>query len=244
MIRHQFGQVEYASEHWFRLAATTLASLTRAAGLATPAKPTTAHLRHLDLVSHQRPAGEPHPRPPRGQPQAGPRDAGRAHGPGRAVGRRGVPQRPPRGAHGRRRRARPRPARRGGPHARAPSPRRRARRPQPPGVRRRRHRGAVQRRPAQRHGRARVRAEREAAAGVRGPREPRLPRAADQRRRGCGHRSRLHRPREPGRGHGRRLARPRPVRATGPRRRRGGRPRAHAHVIPPGDRHRPVRAAA
>ena len=51
MIRHQFGQVEYASEHWFRLAATTLASLTRAAGLATPAKPTAAHLRHLDLVS-------------------------------------------------------------------------------------------------------------------------------------------------------------------------------------------------
>jgi len=51
MIRHQFGQVEYASEHWFRLAATTLATLTRAAGLATPAKPTSAHLRHLDLVS-------------------------------------------------------------------------------------------------------------------------------------------------------------------------------------------------
>jgi heat-inducible transcriptional repressor len=51
MIRHQFGQVEYASEHWFRLAATTLASLTRAAGLATPAKPHSAHLRHLDLVS-------------------------------------------------------------------------------------------------------------------------------------------------------------------------------------------------
>ena len=51
MIRHQFGQVEFASEHWFRLAATTLASLTRAAGLATPAKPSTAHLRHLDLVA-------------------------------------------------------------------------------------------------------------------------------------------------------------------------------------------------
>ncbi len=51
MIRHQFGQVEFASEHWFRLAATTLASVTRAAGLATPAKPTSAHLRRLDLVS-------------------------------------------------------------------------------------------------------------------------------------------------------------------------------------------------
>jgi heat-inducible transcriptional repressor len=51
MIRHQFGQVEYASEHWFRLAATTLASVTRAAGLATPAKPRSAHLRRLDLVA-------------------------------------------------------------------------------------------------------------------------------------------------------------------------------------------------
>src|SRR5689334_22459751 len=37
MIRHQFGQVEFASEHWFRL--------------ATPAQPTAAHLRRLDLVS-------------------------------------------------------------------------------------------------------------------------------------------------------------------------------------------------
>jgi heat-inducible transcriptional repressor len=51
MIRHQFGQVEFASEHWFRLAATTLAGLTRSAGLATPAKPSTAHIRRVDLVS-------------------------------------------------------------------------------------------------------------------------------------------------------------------------------------------------
>ncbi|MFL5680684.1 MAG: heat-inducible transcriptional repressor HrcA, partial [Chloroflexota bacterium] len=51
MIRHQFGQVEYASEHWFRLAATTLASATRAAGLATPAKPRSAHVRRLDIVA-------------------------------------------------------------------------------------------------------------------------------------------------------------------------------------------------
>jgi heat-inducible transcriptional repressor len=50
-IRHQFGQVEYASEHWFRLAASTIASLTRAAGLATPAKPVAAHVRRVDLVS-------------------------------------------------------------------------------------------------------------------------------------------------------------------------------------------------
>jgi heat-inducible transcriptional repressor len=51
MIRHQFGQVEFASEHWFRLAATTLAGLTRSAGLATPAKPDVAHIRRVDLVA-------------------------------------------------------------------------------------------------------------------------------------------------------------------------------------------------
>ena len=51
MIRHQFGQVEYASEHWFRLAASTIASLTRAAGIATPAKPAAAHVRRVDLVA-------------------------------------------------------------------------------------------------------------------------------------------------------------------------------------------------
>ena len=51
MIRHQFGQVEYASEHWFRLAASTIASLTHAAGLATPAKPASARVRRVDLVS-------------------------------------------------------------------------------------------------------------------------------------------------------------------------------------------------
>ena len=50
MIRHQFGQVEFASEHWFRLAATTLAGVTRSAGLATPAKPQAAHIRRIDLV--------------------------------------------------------------------------------------------------------------------------------------------------------------------------------------------------
>src|SRR6187200_3529583 len=51
MIRHQFGQVEFASEHWFRLAASTLAGLTRSAGLATPAKPRDAHIRRVDLVA-------------------------------------------------------------------------------------------------------------------------------------------------------------------------------------------------
>ncbi len=51
MIRHQFGQVEYASEQWFRLAAATLAGLTHAAGLATPAKAESARLRRVDLVA-------------------------------------------------------------------------------------------------------------------------------------------------------------------------------------------------
>ena len=50
MIRHQFGQVEFASEQWFRLAAATLASATRAAAIATPAKPEASRLRRLDLV--------------------------------------------------------------------------------------------------------------------------------------------------------------------------------------------------
>jgi heat-inducible transcriptional repressor len=50
MIRHQFGQVEFASEQWFRLAAATIAATTHAAGLATPAKPRSCRLRHVDLV--------------------------------------------------------------------------------------------------------------------------------------------------------------------------------------------------
>ncbi|MGZ6339321.1 MAG: heat-inducible transcriptional repressor HrcA [Candidatus Limnocylindrales bacterium] len=53
MIRHQFGQVEYASEHWFRLAASTLAAMTRSAGLATPAKPEAARVRRIDVVAIQ-----------------------------------------------------------------------------------------------------------------------------------------------------------------------------------------------
>jgi heat-inducible transcriptional repressor len=51
MIRHQFGQVEFASEHWFRLAASTIASLTHAAGIATPAKPAAARIRRVDLIA-------------------------------------------------------------------------------------------------------------------------------------------------------------------------------------------------
>ncbi len=50
MIRHQFGQVEFLSEQWSRLAATTLAATTHAAGLATPAKPPAARIRRIDLI--------------------------------------------------------------------------------------------------------------------------------------------------------------------------------------------------
>ena len=57
MIRHQFGQVEFASEHWFRLAATTLAANTGTAGLATPAKPRAARVRRVDLAVGPGPAG-------------------------------------------------------------------------------------------------------------------------------------------------------------------------------------------
>jgi len=51
MIRHQFGQVEFSSEGWFRLAASTLAANTGTAGLATTAKPQSARARRVDLVT-------------------------------------------------------------------------------------------------------------------------------------------------------------------------------------------------
>ena len=51
MIRHQFGQVQHASEQWFRLAATILAGANRTAGIATAAKPRSAHVRRIDVVS-------------------------------------------------------------------------------------------------------------------------------------------------------------------------------------------------
>jgi len=53
MIRHQFGQIEFASENWFRLAASTLAANTGTAGLATTAKPVAARVRRVDLVAVQ-----------------------------------------------------------------------------------------------------------------------------------------------------------------------------------------------
>lgn len=51
MIRHQFGQVEFASDQWFRLAASTLATATHAAGIATAAKPPACRVRRVDLVA-------------------------------------------------------------------------------------------------------------------------------------------------------------------------------------------------
>jgi heat-inducible transcriptional repressor len=51
MIRHQFGQVQHASEQWFRLAATILAAANRTAAIVTPAKPRSAHVRRIDLVA-------------------------------------------------------------------------------------------------------------------------------------------------------------------------------------------------
>ena len=51
MIRHQFGQVEFASEQWFRLAASALAGATHAAGLATPAKPKASRVKRVDLLA-------------------------------------------------------------------------------------------------------------------------------------------------------------------------------------------------
>ncbi|MEA2025947.1 MAG: heat-inducible transcriptional repressor HrcA [Chloroflexota bacterium] len=51
MIRHQFGQVEFASEQWFRLAASTLASATHSAAIATPIKPRACRIRRVDIVA-------------------------------------------------------------------------------------------------------------------------------------------------------------------------------------------------
>jgi heat-inducible transcriptional repressor len=50
MIRHQFGQVEFANEQWFRLAASTLASATGSAAIATPIKPQACRIRRIDIV--------------------------------------------------------------------------------------------------------------------------------------------------------------------------------------------------
>ena len=94
MIRHQFGQVEFASEHWFRLAASTIASMTHAAGprdagearrrARPPGRP------RLDQRSH----GEPRRRAPRGLDQAVARDPRDGRGPGGPHDRGRDPERP------------------------------------------------------------------------------------------------------------------------------------------------------
>jgi heat-inducible transcriptional repressor len=50
MIRHQFGQVAFSSEQWFRLAAAILASTTRSAGLVTPIQPSRSRVRRIHLA--------------------------------------------------------------------------------------------------------------------------------------------------------------------------------------------------
>jgi heat-inducible transcriptional repressor len=50
MIRHQFGQIDYASDQWFRLAAATLATATHVAGIATAAKPPSCRIRRVDIA--------------------------------------------------------------------------------------------------------------------------------------------------------------------------------------------------
>ena len=51
MIRHQFGQVQHASEQWFRLAATILAGANRIGRDRDPGQAPAAHVRRIDLVS-------------------------------------------------------------------------------------------------------------------------------------------------------------------------------------------------
>lgn len=58
MIRHQFGQVAYSSEQWFRLAAAILASTTHSAALVTAVQPGRARIRRIHLAAvHPRLAG-------------------------------------------------------------------------------------------------------------------------------------------------------------------------------------------
>ena len=107
-----------------------------------------------------------------------------------------------------------------------------------------RGRGGLQRRPAQRDGRAGVRPETEKLRRVFAALENRayLGELVERRAPGgsrvfIGHENR--RRRDAGR-----VARARAVRPAGPRRRRGGRPRAHAHALRAGDRHGPLRVRA
>jgi len=51
MIRHQFSQVQLTSDEWLRLAASILATSTRAASVVTPARSRRARFGHLQLVA-------------------------------------------------------------------------------------------------------------------------------------------------------------------------------------------------
>ena len=51
MIRHQFGQVEFASEQWFRLAAATLAASTHVGGHRDRRQAAACRVRRIDLVA-------------------------------------------------------------------------------------------------------------------------------------------------------------------------------------------------
>ncbi len=101
MIRHQFGQVEFASEQWFRLAASTLATNTGTAGLATNAKPVAARVRRVDLVAVQDRLALLVVGVPRGNDKAGPAQPSHT-GRSEPTEPRGEPsQRPGRQPHGR-----------------------------------------------------------------------------------------------------------------------------------------------
>ncbi len=51
MIRHQFYQVRTDMEEWIRLAASTLARLSRSAAVVTPARSLRSRFKHLELLS-------------------------------------------------------------------------------------------------------------------------------------------------------------------------------------------------
>ena len=172
MIRHQFGQVEFASEHWFRLAASTLASRpTPPASRRRPSPPrpasagstssrSTSRWRASSSCSARAPSSRSSSRSTTVEDQAALNvaatlnDASGGPHPARSRGR------------CRERWIRRCPTRLVVRVARADRARR------CPSSTRAADRGGVQRRAAQRHGRARVRAEREAPAGVHGAREP------------------------------------------------------------------------
>ena len=185
MIRHQFGQVEFASEHWFRLAASTLAVADprrrpRDAGQAARGPRPPGRPRR-----DQRPAREPRRRPARGVDQAGrsspstSRSTRRRSTRSPAVLNERVAGRTARRARRRARRASTRTPTRGRARARVGERIVRTLRDYDASA----GRGGLQRRPAQRDGGAGVRPEREAPPRLRRAREPRLPRRARRQRR-------------------------------------------------------------